>query len=411
MTYRSAPVDPELGSPVADTQFDPTPDAVEAGPKQRGKKPRASKPAKAGKAKKRGHRALWISLTAVFLALVLATAGGYVFWWMPANEAPEPTFMETLIRPERLPPPIPPPDPAWPLTGLPMATEDAGDYPSLCIKIENSRSARPQLGLDSADIVIEEVVEGGITRFMAIFHSTLPKEVEPVRSMRPMDPPLAKPFGCPLIFSGGQYAFVQDARKSLKKVISMDSGDKGFSRDRKRSAPHNVIGDIDTFMKTAKAAKLTSPPSPFEFPDLGHASSVVTSGEEASRLDLKMSNYSSVAWKWDPVKSVWLRYEGKDKAVVVSGKQIYATNVVTLTVKIAMTAKRPGANPVPETKIVGKGKGTLSAGGRNMPINWSKSKDSTHIVLTDLQGNPVTLIAGNTWIELVPTSGSVKVST
>jgi len=229
--------------------------------------------------------------------------------------------------------------------------------------------------------------------------------------MRPMDPPLAKPFGCPLVFSGGQYAFVQDARKSLKKVISMDSGDKGFTRDRKRSAPHNVIGDIDTFMKTAKAAKLTVPPPPFEFPELGHASSVVTSGEAASQIDIKMSNYSSVAWKYDPVRAVWLRYEAKDKAVVVSGQQIYAKNVVTLTVKIVNTAPRPGARPVPETKIVGKGKGTVSTGGYSMPINWSKAKDSAHIVLTDLQGNPVTLIAGNTWIELVPTSGSVKVKT
>src|SRR3954447_25443220 len=99
---------------------------------------------------------------------------------------------------------------AWPLTGVPV--DAVPSRPALAVKIENSIDARPQTGLNAADIVWEEVVEGGITRFVAVYHSTLPEEIGPVRSVRPMDPAVAAPLHGLLAFSGGVQAYVDAAR-------------------------------------------------------------------------------------------------------------------------------------------------------------------------------------------------------
>src|SRR5271165_5176465 len=78
--------------------------------------------------------------------------------------------------------------PIAPLTGLPDPSGQSLTRPALSIKIENTPQARPQTGLDMADVVYEEVTEAGITRFMAVFNSAVPPVVGPVRSARIMDP-------------------------------------------------------------------------------------------------------------------------------------------------------------------------------------------------------------------------------
>jgi len=95
---------------------------------------------------------------------------------------------------------------AWPLTGIP--SDLVATRPALAVKIENSVDARPQTGLNAADLLWEQVVEGGITRFVAVYHSTLPEDIGPVRSVRPMDPAIAAPLHGLLAFSGGQQQYV-----------------------------------------------------------------------------------------------------------------------------------------------------------------------------------------------------------
>ena len=126
--------------------------------------------------------------------------------------------------------------PAWPLTGVPV--DAVADRPALAVKIENSIDARPQTGLNAADVVWEEVVEGGITRFVAVYHSNLPPEIGPVRSIRPMDPAIAAPLHGLLAFSGGVPTYVDAARSSGLQVLTQDSGIDGFHRTSTRRAPH-----------------------------------------------------------------------------------------------------------------------------------------------------------------------------
>ena len=294
----------------------------------------------------------------------------------------------------------------WALTGMPRTTQEV---PALCIKIENSVEARPQIGLDTADIVYEEVVEGGITRFMAVFQSNTPKSVEPVRSLRPMDVNLALPIGCPLVFSGGQVPFVDAAAATGIQLIYMDRGDPGFSRDSGRAAPHNVIGDTATFVSQVKGTPTVTPA--FKYAAAAGQSSAATGGKATKTISAKMSSSSNPQWQWDATKSVWLRSEGTKPAVVMSGAQMSAANVVFLSVQVQNTKFRdPIGTPVPESIVIGSGSGWVASEGKSETIKWSKASASAPFVLTDSKGAPVTLAIGNTWVELVPTSGSVTTS-
>jgi len=322
-------------------------------------------------------------------------------------------------KPTPTPTPIPTPTgPVAPLTGLRVFESSIG--PALCIKIENSPEARPQLGLNSADIVYEEVVEGGITRFMGVFQSTIPTSVEPVRSLRPMDPNIALPFNCALIFSGGQTAFLNAAAATGIQLMYMDRGDPGFARDTDttRVAPHNVVGDMATFISKVNPAKNngTNPTPPaWAFADSADQSTAGANGTATTTLTAVMSSGEIPHWTWDAKSGTWLRFEALKPAMTRTGAddstatQIAASNVVAISVKVANTKYRdPAGSPVPETVVNNSsGTGTLASDGKSVPIKWSKAGASDPIVLTDDSGNPVTLTPGNTWVELVPTSGSI----
>ena len=138
--------------------------------------------------------------------------------------------------------------------------------PALAVKIENSSEARPQTGLDQADNVWEQVVEGGISRFVAVYHSKVPAEVGPIRSVRPMDPAIAAPLHGLIAFSGGQPGFVQAPE-------GRGAADDQPGRRRRRllpqegraPAPHNVYGTPQTFWGQADAEHSAAPPAQFVF--------------------------------------------------------------------------------------------------------------------------------------------------
>src|SRR4051812_22578053 len=167
--------------------------------------------------------------------------------------APRATGTTTASTPAPTTTPPPPPAPVvWPLTGVP--TTALVNRPALAVKIENSIDARPQTGLNAADMVWEEVVEGGITRYVAVFNSTIPPEIGPVRSVRPMDPAIAVPLHGVLAFSGGAGWILNLVKQSGAQTLSQDAGNAGFYRSRARSAPHNVYATPQTLINQADAA-------------------------------------------------------------------------------------------------------------------------------------------------------------
>ncbi|WP_277208269.1 DUF3048 domain-containing protein [Isoptericola croceus] len=340
---------------------------------------------------------------AVVALLLVACSGG-------AEPAPTTTVPAPVDGASKTSPPEPDVATVWPLTGV--ATTEVADRPALAIKIENSREARPQTGLEAADMVWEEVVEGGITRYVAVYHSTVPDAVEPVRSVRPMDPAIVAPLDGILAYSGAQPPFIAAVNASGTQSVIMDAGDAGFRRNPARPAPHNVIGDPAAFLAQDDGERTVPPPPQFVFADRPGRSTAAADGDPASSLEVVMSRMQTTGWQWDEDSGTWLRREGTSPSMSTSGEQHAATNVVVLEVEVVATSYRDSSGAaVPEAQLVdSSGSGLVASGGSTLEVEWSKGGLADPVELT-AGGEPVELEPGSTWIELLPrATGSFTVS-
>jgi len=302
----------------------------------------------------------------------------------------------------------PMPKPKWPLTGV---IANPVERPALVVKVENAEESRPQQGLENADIVFEEMVEGGISRFAAVFHSTLPEQIAPIRSVRPMDGPITAWTGGLLAFSGGQEQFTSRAQSDGLQLISMDWGADGFSRLRSRYSPHDVAGDPAAFLAQADGGHQASPPPFCAFDADGTSSTAQVSGTAATTVSVQISTVARPTWTWDDSSRLWLRAEGSTPAMTTSGVRLGAANVLVLDVEVVLLAGTDAAGThIPETIVVGHGTGMAASGSMSAPITWQKDSETSPWQFFDASGAPLILNPGSTWVELVPTSGSWSVS-
>ena len=324
------------------------------------------------------------------------------------------TATTTTPRPSPTPSPTPTPTPEpqpvlWPLTGVEAPGPVTG--PALAVKIENSVDARPQTGLNAADQVWEQVVEGGISRFVAVFHSAVPPAIGPVRSIRPMDGGIAGPLHGLLAFSGGQGPFIDSAAAAGLQIVSHDNGAGGFYRTSGRAAPHNIYADPHALLAQADAAHQAPPPAQFVIAGAGQQPTAVAAGSPATVVDLFLSHVSQPRWTWSAPDGRWIRAERGVPALDADGIPLRAVNVVVLRVDVVTTPFTDAAgNHVPETVMVGSGEALIATGGHTVTATWSKASVTAPVVLTGADGQPLRLAPGNTWIELVPKgTGSVTV--
>ncbi|MDX6326603.1 MAG: hypothetical protein QOK15_2957, partial [Nocardioidaceae bacterium] len=180
------------------------------------------------------------------------------------------------------------PVPVSPLTGLPLHGA-LPKHPIMTVKIDNSANSAPQVGLGGADMVAEELVEGGITRLAATFFTHTPARVGPVRSMRATDIGVLKPLGGVLVCSGGAAPTI--ARVKAADIKTFTEGAPGFARDTSRSAPYNLFIDLGKLAATLKPGKIDSPYLPF-----GNAG--LPKGKPASGLTATFSPSSSTTFTY-----------------------------------------------------------------------------------------------------------------
>ena len=286
-----------------------------------------------------------------------------------------------------------------PLRGTPA---DAASlrHPSLAVKIDNHWDARPQIALNRTDLVYEELVEGGLTRYVAVWHSDVPDQVGPVRSVRPMDPLIAGPLGGIIAYSGGQQYFVDlmHATPLLNVVADEDDGTL-FERADDRPGPHDLV--LAAADVVAANAGLAPPPVQFAYGTADPLAAPSLAATPTSRIELVFSETSSPSWEWDPTTYAWLRSQDGTPDLEASGERIRATNVVTLRVAIEWPYEE-----VPLTALTGTGEAWVSAGGRTAHGTWTKPDAGAPITLTADDGSTLRLAPGNTWIELVPNEGS-----
>ncbi|HZD79863.1 MAG TPA: DUF3048 domain-containing protein [Actinomycetota bacterium] len=315
-----------------------------------------------------------------------------------------PAFVRTAISGVGLAPDPPPPD--CPLTGRPAPHGAIPDRPALAVKVENLPEARPQSGLDRADVVYEEPVEGGITRFIAIFQCSQADRVGPVRSGRTTDPKVLVQYGHPVIgYAGGAPPVVKAIDEAGLIDVNFDVAASAYTRDPDRPAPHNLYTTTKALWKASRT-KDGAPDPVFD-----HAPEIEGRSRRAASVHLPFSSYSDVIWRWGKKQGAWQRFHGTEPHLLTDGRQVSAANVVVMQVPVSTGSIIDAAgNASPEVSLTGSGRAWVFRDGRVIVGRWRRPalKDVTSFVTRD--GSSIALAPGTTWVELVPQSIGVQIA-
>lgn len=286
-----------------------------------------------------------------------------------------------------------------PLTGLPttMGTNDR----VVMVMINNHTKARPQSGLDKADVVYEILEEGLITRFMAFYQSEAPETVGPVRSIRPYNITLAESFDSIIAHAGGSDQALTTLKESnMPDMDEIYRYNKAYWRISTRKAPHNLYTSIPKLRKGAVAmgyAVKGKVPS-FTF----HKESDEIKGESGINIEATYSKDYKAEYKYDPNTRQYIRMTTgvllKDKE---TGNQVTAANVMVLATphKIIDQKGHLGID------VEGPGEGYLFQRGVAMKISW-ELKDGMFRAFKD--GIEVPMYPGKTWVNVIPTTPSIS---
>ncbi len=280
----------------------------------------------------------------------------------------------------------------WPLTGL-DANGAAPGYPPLVVKLDNTFSSRPQIGLRKADLVTEELVEGGLTRLAAFYETHLPGVVGPVRSMRASDIGVVKPVDATIVTSGAASPTI--ARLRAAGVAFKEDGATGFYRDIGRAAPYNLFVRLKTLATTLKAPRAVPQP----YLSWGKEKDFA-GGAGAKSIQARFSPGHTTEWSYRNGHYV------NTNTNAAAGKDFQPDTVVVVRVKQGNAGYLdPAGNPVPETIYQGGGKAVVFHHGKVVRGSWTKSGPTGALVLRTKAGK-MKIPAGHTWIELLPRNGA-----
>lgn len=302
--------------------------------------------------------------------------------------------------------------PTWPLSGLPLDDPARAQRRALVVKIDNvDQYARPQAGINQADIVYEEKIEGPISRFAAIFHSRDVAELGPVRSGRSTDVAIVSPLAVPLYsFSGANEVFIELLRAAPLIDIGYDVAPASYDRKPGRVAPDNLFTSTERLW--ALAPPDPSPPPP----QLVYRAAGATAPSSAVALTSFTYSFGGgpvgqpVTMTWDPTVGGWVREQKGSRHVDTEGVAIAPPNVIVQFVPYRDTGLVDTSNsPVPEALLVGSGTAWVFTAGTATAATWTKaSEDAVTSYAVAADGAAVELTPGQTWIALVPEGGELS---
>jgi hypothetical protein len=330
---------------------------------------------------------------AILLAVALAAA-------CSNGKKTQPNALPTNGVPSSTPTATPPtPSPTRPgllspFTGLPIDRL----RPVLAVKIDNAVLARPQRGLDEADIVYEEAVEGRMTRFLAIFSSRTSNDLGPVRSVRESDLPLLRMYGTVAFgFSGGNRGVLGIVRQNPVIDVSYDANPGAYTIAGRRSDAYNFVSSTARLLGLAPRSGLARDiglrfgPLPPKGAVPGQSVSVV------------WSRYAHTQWTWDPTHQVYLRSMDGRPAMLRNGHRQSAPNVLIQYVSVRNSRfKDVSGAPSPYTTTTGSGGAVLLRDGRAINGTWRRDGlGATHFIDRST-GKDMLLHTGPVWVMLVP---------
>ena len=380
------------------------------------------------------RKRLWFGLGGAVAVLVIA--GGLVFALTRSdpNEAaePEPTTTTTTTTI---------PLPVWPLTGLPDAKAGGPPHPAIVVKMDNSPDARPQTGINEADIVYEVLVEG-ITRYALVFHSNLVDPVGPVRSARSSDINLVANLSTPLFsWSGANGGVIGEvalaARKGILIDASYDAAEPAYFRSSERRAPHNLYVHLPQLLELKGPESPVNPSPIFTYrkpvitvPSTTTSSSSTTTKKKSDTTTTTLPpttttttalpgapvpgftlNFGGVVvdYVWNPATSGWSRLQvdqthprPESATLDSAGIQVSPANVIVQFIEYGTS---PSDNRSPMALTVGSGEVLVFSQGRAIAGKWSRPTADAATTYTSNDGTPILLTPGRTWVAL-PRAGS-----
>jgi len=284
-----------------------------------------------------------------------------------------------------------------PLTGAPLESADEiPNRPALAVKMPNNPQALPQTGLNEADVVFEEIINDGITRFAAVFHSQGSDPVGPIRSGRAQDVDILSNLNSPLFaWSGGNPGVTRVINNSTLTSLSYVGGygNSYYRRDGRGGAPHNLFSSTDTLWELAPD-EFAIPPQIFPYMLPGE----VAEGDTASIIEIELDSILA-RWDYDAAGGRYLRSEYGEPHMSELTGQVSADNVVVLLVEYRQSTIDAKS---PEAVTVGSGQAFIFTDGVVRTGAWQRSSntDTWNLYTDETLSEPLGLSEGRTWVEL-----------
>ncbi|GGX95977.1 hypothetical protein GCM10010358_57230 [Streptomyces minutiscleroticus] len=265
--------------------------------------------------------------------------------------------------------------------------------PVLAVKIDNVAGARPQTGLDKADVVYVEQVEGGLSRLLAVYATMLPEAVGPVRSARESDLELLRQFDGPrLAYSGAQRAVTRLIEQAPLAARTPESAPGSYYRSADRPSPHNLYLRPQRLMGTAPGAHaLTTGFRYGKAPAGGTPAATRTVRFPAARF----------TFAWSAAKRRWLVSMDGTPTVTTDGARVGASTVVLQYVKVRRSQLQDSRGSfTPYTETVGSGAAKVLRDGRVYDVGWRRPGAAEGTRFTTADGRPVNFAEGPVWVVL-----------
>ncbi|HEU5002132.1 MAG TPA: DUF3048 domain-containing protein [Actinomycetota bacterium] len=299
-----------------------------------------------------------------------------------------------------------------PLTDLPPAQGASATRAPLAVKVDDSiPQADPQSGLQDADVVFDEPVEGGLDWFLAIFQCGNPSRVGPVREVEVEDPSILFPYAPVLYANAGTSAATAAGITSTAGIINVDANHQGpaYSRDNTRQAPYNLFVDPSAIWGLKVASPLSAVKPQFSF--VSPTAAMSDTGVSATAASLTFTLGPRVGYEYDPGTTSYERLENGHPQLTDGGGALHVTNVVILwtTINQSQAADASG-NAAPEPVVVGQGNAMVLSGGVEHDGTWSRADPGSPVEFQDKSHNPIPMLPGNTWIHILPSSEAAFVT-
>lgn len=335
----------------------------------------------------------WVALAVALVAVVAVAC---------SNDDPTVPAADDTATPT----PTPTPEPKCPLTGEDAPSEAVLARPAVGVKIENNSAAYPLSGLGDAEVVYEELVEGGITRFLALYHCSDTAKAGPVRSSREIDPAVMKPITHILGAAGGNAVVRRTLSEAGLVLVDEDTPGGALGRVSRSDATfeHTLYGNTKTIRKVGRKDFDEAPPEHvFAFGDLeGKA-------KKARNVQLNFGGAATIEYRWEG--NGWKRYDG-GVPLPVEGDEIVVDNVLIElhTINFSDTIVDVAGNPsIVFADERGKGKAILLRDGKVIKGTWSRRNEDDPAVFETRSGEEMVFAPGVTWVELLPDDkGEVK---